>query len=282
MRAVSAPLPPGAARRRELRQQRRAERLRNLWRFAVFTALATGLGTVLLRQGWTLRDPSQVEVSGSALVSREQVIQAADMRFPLPLLVLRPRELSRSLTEALPVEQVKVTRLMLPPRLRVELVDREAVARATRRVPGGLEQGYVDRRGNWIPVRPGQEVRLRGPADRQVVGWNSRHRAALAQVLEAAPSLGPGLREIRFAPDGSLWLTTRELGPLRLGPSDSRQPRRLQVAAHLNRSLPAQLGGRRPQMIDLSDPDQPELSLSGPVPADSQDGRNALPPRGGQ
>ncbi len=279
---MSPPLPPGAARRRELRQQRRAEQLRNLWRFLVFSSLAAGLGTVLLREGWTLREPSQLEVSGSALVNREQVIQAAEMRFPLPLLGLRPRELSRSLTDALPVEQVKVTRLMLPPRLRIELVDREAVARASRRIPGGQEQGYVDRLGNWIPVRPGLGVRLRGPVERQVVGWNSRHRAELARVLEAAPRIGPGLREIRFEPDGSLWLTTQELGRLRLGPSDGRMPRRLEVAAHLNQTLPAQIGGRQPQMIDLSDPDQPELSLSGPVGGAPGDGRNASPPRGGQ
>ncbi len=282
MRTVSTPPPPGAARRRELRQQRRAERLRNIWRFLVFSSLAAGLGTVLLRQGWTLREPSQLEVSGSALVSREQVIQAAEMRFPLPLLGLRPRELSRSLTDALPVEQVKVTRLMLPPRLRIELVDREAVAHASRRIAGGQEQGYVDRLGNWIPVRPGLGVRLRGPAELQVQGWNSRHRAELAQVLEAAPRIGPGLREIRFEPDGSLWLTTRELGRLRLGPSDARLPRRLEVAAHLNSSLPEQIRGRRPQMIDLSDPDQPELSLSGPVSGGPGDGRNGQAPRGGQ
>lgn len=282
MRAVSPPLPPGAARRRELRQQRRAERLRNLWRFVVFSGLATGLGLVLLRQGWTLRDPSQLEVSGSALVNREQVIQTAGMRFPLPLLALRPRELSRSLTDALPVEQVKVTRLMLPPRLRIELVDREAVARAARRTPGGSEQGYVDRLGNWISVRPGLGVRLRGPVDLEVVGWNSRHRAELARVLKAAPRIGPGLREIRFEPDGSLWLTTRELGRVRLGPSDGRLPRRLEVAEHLNHSLPPQIRGQQPQMIDLSDPDQPELSLSGPVTGGPGDGRNGTAPRGGQ
>jgi cell division protein FtsQ len=116
----------------------------------------------------------------------------------------------------------------------------------------------------------------------EVVGWNSRHRAALAQVLKSAPRFGPGLREIRFEPDGSLWLTTRELGRVRLGPSDGRLPRRLEVAEHLNRSLPAQIRGRQPQMIDLSDPDQPELSLSGPVATGLGDGRNAPPPRGGQ
>ncbi|MFN9619376.1 MAG: cell division protein FtsQ/DivIB [Synechococcaceae cyanobacterium] len=282
MRTVSGPLPPGAARRREVRQQRQAERLRNLWRFFVFSALAAGLGTVLLRQGWMLRDPSQLEVRGSALVNREQVIQAAGIRFPQPLLSLRPRQLSRSLVEALPVEQVKVTRLMLPPRLRIELVDREAVARASRRSAGAVERGYVDRLGNWIPVHPGVGVRLRGAARLEVAGWNSRHRAELAKVLEAAPRFGPGLREIRFEPDGSLWLTTSELGRLRLGPGDARLPRRLEVAEHLIRTLPTQIRGRRPQMIDLSDPEQPELSLPGPVGAAPRDGRNAPPPRGGQ
>jgi cell division protein FtsQ len=256
--------------------------LRNLWRFFVFSALAAGLGAVLLRQGWMLRDPSQLEVRGSALVNREQVIQAAGIRFPQPLLNLRPRQLSRSLVEALPVEQVKVTRLMLPPRLRIELVDREAVARASRRSAGAVERGYVDRLGNWIPVHPGVGVRLRGAARLEVVGWNNRHRAELARVLEAAPRFGPGLQEIRFEPDGSLWLSTSELGRLRFGPGDARLPRRLEVAEHLIRTLPNQIRGRRPQMIDLSDPEQPELSLPGPVAATAGDGRNAPPPRGGQ
>ena len=262
MRAVIA---PGAVRRRELRLQRRAERLRNLWRFLVFSAMATGLGAVLLREGWTLRDPSQLEVRGSSLVNREQVIQAAGLRFPTPLLGIWPKELSRSLTAALPVAEVKVTRLMLPPRLRVELVDRKAVARAERRTASGPEQGYVDRLGNWIAVTPGMGVRSSGPIQLKVVGWNSRHRADLAQVLESAPRIGAGLREIRFEPDGSLWLSTAELGRLRLGPSDGRLIRRLEVVAHLNRALPDQVRGRRPQMIDLSDPEQPELSLAGPV-----------------
>ncbi len=43
------------------------------------------------------------------------------------------------------MEQVKVTRLMLPPRLRVELVDREAVARAQRRAAEGQADAVAQR-----------------------------------------------------------------------------------------------------------------------------------------
>ena len=283
--AAAAPstLPPGAARRRELRLQRRAERWRNLWRLLVFSGLSAGLATVLLRQGWILQSPSQVEVSGSRIVSREQVIQAGQLRFPLPLLALRPRELRATLSASLPVEQVRVSRWMLPPRLRVELVDRQAVARALRRSPHGPEQGFVDREGNWIGQRLIAGLPIQPQSELMVSGWQERHRQALAVVLANRASLGSGLKEVRFDADGDLWLTTAELGPLRLGPIDGQLRRRLEVAAHLNRSLPAQIRGKRPALIDLSDPEQPELSLAGAVRiVDDGSPATARKPPGGQ
>jgi len=281
--APSQPLPPGAARRRELRQQRRAERWRNLWRLVVFSGLSAGLVTVLLRQGWTLQSPSQVEVSGSRIVSREQVIQAGQLRFPLPLLALRPRELRATLSAALPVEQVRVSRWMLPPRLRVELVDRQAVARAQRRSPHGLEPGFIDRVGNWIDQRQSAGLPIKPHTELLVIGWQERHRPALAAVLASRAAIGPGLQEVRFDAGGDLWLTTAELGPLRLGPIDGQLRRRLEVAAHLNRTLPAQIRGKRPQQLDLSDPEQPELTLAGAVRIlDDGSPATARRPPGGQ
>ena len=280
---AESPLLPGSQRRKELRQQRRAERWRNLWRLLVFSLISAGLGYGLVRQGWSLRDPSQVEVQGSKLVSRDQVIAAAHLEFPQPLLTLSPRQLKVELAEALPVEQVRVTRLMLPPRLRIELVDREAIARAQRRSVAGLEQGFIDRQGSWIT--PGQaSVLLTSRTHNLLVGgWNERHRAALVTLLDYRAALGPGLRQIRFEPDGSIWLTTTELGELRLGPADGKLRRRLEVAAHLVHNLPKQLKGRRYQLIDLSDPEQPELTLPGPV-VDSNDGgpAHARKPLGAQ
>ena len=275
-------LRPGAERRRQLRQERRADRLLNLWRLVVFSAMAGGLGYGLLTQGWTLRSPSQVEVSGSRLVNRDQVIQAAGLSFPQPLLALQPRQIIQTLSTALPVENVRVSRLMLPPRLRVELIDRSAVARAERRNKDGLEQGYVDRLGNWINLRQNLGVRLEGTQELRVVGWNERHRPALAKVLQERPAFGGKLQEIRFDPEGSLWLSTKDLGPVRLGPADGQLERRIAVAAHLNATLPANLRGRRPQIVDLSDPDQPELSLTGFKPVTDPGPATAVRPRGGQ
>lgn len=270
---TARPLPPGVIRRRELRQQRRTERLRNGWRLLVFSALSAGLGLVLLRQGWILRDSSLVEVSGSRLISREQVIQAGQLQFPLPLLELRPRQLAAQLATVLPVEQVRVSRLILPARLRIELADRQAIARAERRLHQGSEQGFIDRSGHWISRRQSAGIHLAPGGNLMVLGWQERHRAALSLVLDHRAALGPGLRQIRFDADGSLWLTTAELGPLRLGPVDARLERRLEVAAHLNRVLPQQMRGRLPRMTDLSDPEQPELSLADAVAEPANSGR---------
>jgi cell division protein FtsQ len=271
----SQPDPPGVERRRQLRDLRRKERLRNLWRLLLFSACAAGLGYALLRQGWSLRSPGQVEVLGSQQVSHDQVIRAARLQFPVLLLSLQPKRLQDELAAALPVEQVRVERLMLPPRLRVALVDRQAVARAERRTASGLEKGYVDRLGNWMSVVQQQVASPRNglAPEVQVVGWQDRHRQVLAQILERRSRLGSPLREIRFELDGNLWLVTQSLGQVRLGPPDAQLGRRLDVLQHLSSQLPAQLKGRPFRSIDLSDPDQPEL---GQTPATTASGAKPL------
>lgn len=265
----------GVERRRELRLQRRRERLRNLWRIVVLAGAATGLGWLLLRQGWVLRTPAQIEVLGSRQVGRDQVIREGELKLPLQLLSLRPQQLSARLSAGLPVEQVQVSRLMLPPRLRIELVDREAVARAERRGPRGLEQGYVDRLGNWMTSRQQRGSAGKAAAVR-VLGWQERLRPALAQILDRREQLGSPLQLVRFEANGSVWLRTAALGNVHLGPADQRLPRRLEVLQHLSSQLPQQIRGLKVQSIDLSDPDRPELGLPA-VP-----GRSAAAGRSGQ
>lgn len=262
----ATPRPPGVERRQQLRQQRRRERLRNLWRLVVLLACSGGLGFVLLRQGWALNDLSQVEVVGSRQVGAEQVVQAAGLRFPLSLLTLQPRRVAEDVTAALPVEQVQVSRLMAPPRLRVELVDRQAVARAERSTSQGLEAGYVDQLGNWMSSRQGRNLAANLNGALVVRGWSERQRPALAVVLEFRSRLGDDLREIRFDPGGSLWLGSARLGQVRLGPADQQLPRRLEVLEHLVGELPAAMRGRPVRSIDLSDPEQPELGIPGSQP----------------
>jgi len=256
-----------AERRRQLRVQRRQERLHQFWRIVVFSSAGLALGYGLLRHGWVLSSPDQIEVIGSRQVQPEQIVQVGNLRFPLPLLTLQPSRLAAELSAALPVDQVQVQRLMAPPRLRVQLVDRRAVARAERRGPKGPEQGFVDHLGNWMTLRQQASTQQVGTAQAlplQVKGWQARHRTALAVVLSRRQQLTT-VRTIRFEPGGSLWLDTTSLGSVRFGPVDGRLLQRIEVFEHLLKELPAKLKGRSLQSIDLSDPDQPEIAVPGPL-----------------
>jgi cell division protein FtsQ len=227
----------------------------------VFLGVAGGLGYGLLRLGWTLSSPEQVEVIGSRQVTTTEVINAAGIRFPQPLLALDPRRIASGLAGTLPVEEVRVSRLMAPPRLRVVVVDRQPVARAERLGPQGLERGFVDRLGNWMTTRQGQGLRTETTDRLLVKGWLPRHRQALTDVLQQRDGLIDDLRTLRFDPAGSIWVDSASLGAVRLGPGDRQLPQRLQVLKHLVATLPAQLKGKRLQSIDLTDPNQPELAL---------------------
>jgi cell division protein FtsQ len=255
------PLSPGAERRRQLRLQKRQDRLRHSWRILVFTGIAIGLGYGLLRQGWILNGPGQVEVVGSSQVGADQVIAATGLHFPQPLLAMQPQAMAAAIEAALPVEQVQVSRLMAPPRLRVELVDREAVARAQRQSAKGMEKGYVDRLGNWMSSRQGQGSNNHSANSLVVLGWQPRLRPALALVLEQRQSMGNDLQEIRFEPGGGLWLKSSRLGQVHLGTIDGQLTRRIDVFQQLSQQLPAKIRGRNVVSIDLSDPNQPELGL---------------------
>lgn len=267
MSAASSRSGQALERRRQLRQERRQERLKQIWRVTVLAGSAGALGWGLLQQGWVVRDPDQIEVLGSRQVSRAQVIREGGLQLPLQLLTLQPKQLAQRLSAGLPVEQVQVNRLMLPPRLQISLVDREAVAQAQRRTRKGFEMGYVDRLGNWMTRRQQSAGAPAAAPTVMVLGWQERLRPSLSRVLAERDALGSPLLQVRFEPNGSLWLRTAALGDIHLGPTDDKLAKRLDVLRHLSSELPGQIKNLKLKSIDLSDPDQPELGLPAkPVP----------------
>ncbi len=257
------PATEGVQRRQELRRQRRLGRLAQVWRLLALLAAATGLGWVLLRHGWLLQSPAQVTVQGTVGLGRDQVIKAGGLEFPQPLLDLDPADLRRRLAAQLPVDQVVVQRHMLPAGLTIRLHPRVAVARAQRRTSAGVENGFVDRTGRWISARQQAMGGVPVASPLWITGWQERHQPGLEVLLRQLPA-SAAVSELRFRPEGDLWLSSSRLGLVRFGTLDDRLQRRLQVLDHLAADLPktAALGGSR--AIDLDDPEHPELLLAPP------------------
>jgi cell division protein FtsQ len=255
------PVSTQVARRRELRRQRRQTLLIQLWRFVALLLVSGGFSWILLRHGWTLRSPEALILTGGTALEANQVIEAAKLRFPQPLLEVSPRALEQQLIKSLPVQSAHVQRRMLPARLVISLKPEIPVAKAVRQGPFGRERGLLNAEGQWIPLSGA----LPEPLTEIVVrGWNDQQRSQIAALLQQRDRFEGRLKAIVLQPDGNVSLITTALGQIDLGGEPALLNAQIETIVHLNKTLPKQLRQAHQSSLDLSNPDRPELQLPTP------------------
>ncbi|MCB4390174.1 FtsQ-type POTRA domain-containing protein [Synechococcus sp. MU1617] len=255
------PVSTQVARRRELRRQRRQTLLIQLWRFVALLLVSGGFSWILLRHGWTLRSPEALILTGGTALEANQVIEAAKLRFPQPLLEVSPRALEQQLIKSLPVQSAHVQRRMLPARLLISLKPEIPVAKAVRQGPFGRERGLLNAEGQWIPLSDA----LPEPLTEIVVrGWNDQQRSQIAALLQQRDRFEGRLKAIVLHPDGNVSLITTALGQIDLGGEPALLNAQIETIVHLNKTLPKQLRQAHQSSLDLSNPDRPELQLPTP------------------
>ena len=256
MKSVS----PQLERRRALRRQKRIQFLIYTWRTLSLLSLSTVLGWSLLRFGWPLKGSDQVVVRGDTTFNSTIVSEVAQFNFPQLLWEINPSELEQTLRENLPIQSVQVSRHMLPTRLEVALVDQTPVAQAIRQQPGGIEAGYVDAEGQWIRINPAAPVAAPSTAI-TVKGWTSERRSLIATLLQQHIRLNDKLQTITLLPDGAVSLRHQTLGRIDLGDDNQLLMQQVDAIVELDQSMPAHLLKGNGAVIDLSNPNRPEIQL---------------------
>ena len=251
---------PQLERRRALRRQKRQQFLIHTWRTMALLSLSTGLGWLLLRYGWSLQGLDQVMVRGTTAIRPELVSEVSQLRFPQPLLELNPTTLERTLRSNLPVQSVRVSRHLLPTRLDVALVDQTPMARAVRQKPGGLEAGFVDAEGQWIQMNPAVPT-VNPSTSITIKGWTAERRTLIASLLQQLSRLEGKLQRITLHPDGAVSLRHRTLGRIDLGDDNQLLSQQMDAIVELNQSIPPHLLQGNGAVIDLSNPERPEIQL---------------------
>ena len=255
------PVSAQVARRRDLRRQRRQTLLLQLWRFVALLLLSGGFSWTLLRHGWTLRSPEAIILTGGAALETNQVIEAAKLRFPSPLLEVSPRALEQKLVKVLPVRSAQVQRRMLPARLIISLKPEIPVAKAERQGPAGRERGLLNDAAEWITLSDAVPEPI---TNIKVRGWNDQQRAQIAALLQQRDRFEGRLKAIVLHPDGNISLITTELGQIDLGGEPALLNAQIETIVHLNKTLPKHLRQAHQSSLDLSNPDRPELQLPTP------------------
>ena len=249
------------ARRLELRRQRRQTLLVQLWRLVAMLLVSGGFTWILLRHGWTLRGPEAVILNGGSALETGQVVEAANLRFPQPLLEVSPRQLEQQLIDSLPVRSAQVERRMLPARLIISLKPQIPIARAERQGPTGRELGLLNTEGQWIPLSDASPEPL---TDILVRGWNDQQRVQVAALMQQRDRFEGMLKSVVLHPDGDISLITTGLGRIDLGGEPALLNAQIATIVHLNKTLPEHLRQARKSSLDLSNPERPELQLPTP------------------
>ena len=223
--------------------------------------LGGGCAWILLRHGWRLRSSDVVVRTGGAALETSQVIEAAKLLFPQPLLEISPRALENQLIRELPVRTAQVERRMLPARLIISLKPEVPVAKAMRQGPNGRERGLLNADGQWIPLSEASPEPL---TNIMVRGWNDQQRGQIAALLHQRDRFEGRLKAIMLHPDGGVSLITTGLGRIDLGGEPALLDTQIETILHLNKALPMHLRGAHHSSLDLSNPDRPELQLPSP------------------
>ncbi|MEM9772357.1 MAG: FtsQ-type POTRA domain-containing protein [Cyanobacteria bacterium P01_D01_bin.73] len=256
-----------AQRRSQLRRQRQTQSVWGGWQSFAAIALLAGTGWLISAPIWVVRSPNQIEIEGNVHLDDARIRQLLGLTYPQSLWRLEPEAIANSLKARAPIDDVTVTRQLLPPGLIVRVQELQPVAVVQLTSPqvennlAGAESagtvGLVDQNGKWIEISRYQQGGQSGRSlpKLKVIASNDQLRQqwpALYRQINLAPVR---ISTIQWQDADNLILET-ELGRFHLGAFGPNFSRQLEKIASL-RNLAEQVAPKTLDFIDLRDPNAP-------------------------
>jgi cell division protein FtsQ len=256
------------ARRRSLRRQRRWRGLQRLWRSLAISGLALATVTLAASPRWRLQAPSQIDISGNQLLSKETIQSMLPIDYPQPLLKLQPQALATHLQATGPIADAVVQRRLFPPGLNIRVRERQPVAIAVPAAPATAldkrapfrQLGLLDESGVWMPYNSFASLpnhfeyptlQVRGMQASQQKDWPKLYQAVRRSPITVS--------EIDWRDPTNLTLQTA-IGTVYLGDDSQNLPKQLAVLGRM-RHLHAQLQTEKIAFIDLRNSDNPTVEI---------------------
>lgn len=261
------------ARRNTLRRRRRLSLGQSLWRWLAMAGLTGAVFWGATRPIWLIHSPDQIQVSGNERLSDEALQALVPLDYPQSLLQVEPEEVAQQLRQRAPLVEAKVSRQILPPRLKVQVRERVPVAVV---LPAGgsedsayLQAGLIDAQGAWMPkssfgLQTAQDAPL--PTLR-LRGLQSQYQRYWPQIYATLRTSPVAVQELDWHDPSNLVLHT-DLGIVYLGAYSPDLDRQLATLDQM-RHLPEQVDAAQVSHIDLTNPDRPALAITAPIEADA-------------
>lgn len=244
-------------RRQALQNQRRFKALQAVWRFVAISGMAGGLLWILTLPHWTIGKHSQVVIEGNRLLSGDRIRQLLPLSKSQSVWQLPTQQILARLEATPPIANAQITRQILPPKLIVEITERQPVAVAISE----RDAGFVDEQGVFIPKSfyEGGDKNWQAPT-LKVIGYSPLYRQHWTQLYRSIMRSPIAVKEINWHNPSNLVLTT-EMGIVYFGAyNNERFPKQLSVLARM-RQLPSRVNSGQITYIDITNPDFPTVQL---------------------
>jgi cell division protein FtsQ len=203
---------------------------------------------------WQLYNPSQIDVEGNRLLSKETIRKLVPIQYPQSIFQVQPQTIATKLVSAAPLQSVVVSRTVFPSRLTIQVRERLPVANVVR---NGVV-GFLDAEGVWMPQQaypPSIDkppLTVLEPAGRKLSQWTSLYRQISQSQIK--------ISQIDARDESNLVLST-ELGLVHFGSYNKDLfVKQLETLDRL-RVLPEKLKSKNFAYIDLTDPTAPVLEM---------------------
>lgn len=263
-------------RRQYLRNKRRYNFYKTVWRSLALLGLAVGSVKLATSPIWYVSSAEQIGVSDNQLLSDENIQALLPIPYPQSLLRVTPEALANSLKAHDPIESATVSRRLLPPGLHVHVRERQPVAivipdttQPLKSIPDQPvpfeEPGLIDATGYWMPRNSFQKLGVESLPDSDVMpdlvvkGMQAKHKAEWQKMYQSIQASPVKVTAIDWTKPSNIVLQS-EFGEVRLGPYGREFEKQLAALDQI-RNLDTKVNPEKVAYIDLQDPNNPIIQI---------------------
>ena len=234
--------------------------LTELWQLLFFTSTSIFLILTFLNQAWKPISFDQTKITGLSGITKKDIKKTTSIFYPKNLLELNPKEVEYYLIKKLPIKGVSVSRKFFPPEIYINVLEREPIAFASRGFSNNIEKGMIDIEGSWIPLQFVNKSK-QNKIKLSIENWNPNKKKEIILIIKNRFIFQSPLQKIKINPLQEISLKTEHFDSVLLGSGTDRLIEQINKLNQLQKSLPNLLINTKVKIVDLKDPNKPELKV---------------------
>ena len=206
---------------------------------------------------------NNLTIYGSQLFSKEDLVNNSSLDFSTRLIFIKTKLIEKELKQNLSLDQVSVTRQILPFGVKIFIKTRTPIAYGERNLDGVKISGFIDVDGIFINKKHTDKENF-GEINVKVFGWHENFKKTLSKILISHQNNELELIKVDFSPNGFLTLEEKYLRTIFLGFNPNLLVTQLQKIIDLKNQLKKNNFSYEIDTVDLTDPNNPKIKVFKP------------------